>query len=196
VRKKITLLFAILFALTSCKKTLDRSPLGSLPPDGFKEFVIEAGSHYASENGYKQISKTKEIRFMAWLDSSCIYTSVDPVNQGDINKLYGFGDCNSGHQESSARFGWNWNGNAFEIHAYCYVNGARKSKLLGSLRPREKAEMQIAVTPNQYIFKFNGKSEAMDRGCTSEEIDGYQLYPYFGGDEVAPHRMSIYIKEL
>ena len=126
--KKMTLFFIILFSLTSCKKMLDRSNQGNVSSatDGFKEYVIEAGAHYTSDNGYKLISKKKDIHFMAWLDSSCIYTSVDPVNQGDINKLYGFGDCNTGHQESSARFGWNWNGKAFDMHAYCYVKGERK----------------------------------------------------------------------
>jgi len=126
--KTITILIAFLLVLSYCTKKLDRtldndSPTASA---GYTEYIIEAGAHYTSANSYKQISGRKEIRFIAWFDSSCIYTSTNPVNQGDINKLYGFGDCSSGHQQSSARVGWTWNGTTFDIYAYCYISDSRQ----------------------------------------------------------------------
>jgi hypothetical protein len=195
--KPITLLFASVILLTSCKKTLDRAIHGSAPVlvDGYQEYIIESGEHFTAGNVYKHINK-KELHFMAWLDSSCIYLSTNPSNQADINKLYGFADCGADHQQSSARFGWNWNGTAFDIYAYCYTDGVRQSKLMGSMRPKEKASLSISVSPKKYLFKFNGKLETMERSCSTEQIEGYQLYPYFGGDEPAPHKMRIYIKEL
>jgi len=187
-----------LFLFISCKKLLepavDRAKAGE--KDGFTEYVIEAGEHYATANGYKPITNRKEMHFIAWLDSNCIYTSADAVNQGDINKLYGFGDCNAGHQQSSARVGWNWNGTAFDLFAYCYVNSIRQSTLLGSVKPKEVADLSISINENKYLFKLNGKLQTMERGCSTDEIVGYQLYPYFGGDEVAPHRMTVYVKEV
>jgi hypothetical protein len=196
--KPISLLIAAALLFSSCKKMLDRAvhTTGPVLIDGYQEYIIPSGEHYTSTNTYKAVSNKKEMHFMAWLDSSCIYRSLDPSNQGDINKLYGFADCGAEHQSSSARFGWNWNGNAFEIYAYCYVNGIRESKLMGSLRPKEKAEMSIVVSPRKYVFRFKDKIESMERTCSSEAIEGYQLYPYFGGDEPAPHVMKMYIKEL
>ncbi len=138
----------------------------------------------------------REMRFIAWFDSSCIYTNSNPGNFSDINKLYGFADCNSAHQESSARFGWNWNGNSIDIYAYCYANNKRQWKLLGPVQLKKPSEMSIKVLPGQYIFEFGGKRETMERTCSTTQIEGYQLYPYFGGDEAAPHEMRIYIKDL
>ena len=190
------LLLSVLFA--SCKKTVDRSVTVNINPvkDGYTEYIIAAAGHYAAGNVYKPISNQSEMRFMAWFDSSCIYTNADQGNLTDINKLYGFGDCNAGHQESSARFGWNWNGKAIAIYAYCYSNNKREWKLLGSVQPGQPSDMSIKVLPNQYIFRFNNKTETMERSCSTDLIEGYQLYPYFGGDETAPHEMKIYIKDL
>ena len=177
---------------------MDRPVHGATPDlhDGYQEFIIEAGAHYASTNPYKAISNKKEIHFKVWFDSTCIYTNTNPVNQSDINKLYGFGDCGTDHQQSSARFGWSWNGNVFDIFAYCYNNSVRQWKLLGSVHPLEKADLSISVSPKKYLFRFNEKLESMERTCSTEQIEGYQLYPYFGGNEPAPHKMIIYIKEL
>jgi hypothetical protein len=36
----------------------------------------------------------------------------------------------------------------------------------------------------------------MDRGCSGGSLASYQLYPYFGGDETAPHDITILIDEL
>ncbi|RDC63253.1 hypothetical protein AHMF7616_01854 [Adhaeribacter pallidiroseus] len=35
----------------------------------------------------------------------------------------------------------------------------------------------------------------MSRGCSGTS-DKYKLFPYFGGDETAPHNIKIEIKEL
>jgi hypothetical protein len=35
----------------------------------------------------------------------------------------------------------------------------------------------------------------MPRKSTTIKAVGYKLYPYFGGDELAPHPVSIWIKE-
>jgi hypothetical protein len=32
--------------------------------------------------------------------------------------------------------------------------------------------------------------------ATTPKGQGYQLYPYFGGDETAPHDINIWIKNL
>jgi hypothetical protein len=196
--KSILIVLSTLLLFSSCKKVLDHAVdrSSSIQKDGFTEYVIEAGANYTTANGYKPISNRKEMHFLALLDSNCIYTSANPANQGDINKLYGFSDCNSTHQESSARVGWNWNGHAFDLYAYCYVNSNRQSKLLGSVQPMQQLDLSIRITENKYIFLINGKEGTMDRECSTESIEGYQLYPYFGGDEPAPHRMTVYIKEL
>jgi len=36
----------------------------------------------------------------------------------------------------------------------------------------------------------------MPRESTTTMAEGYQLYPYFGGDETAPHDIFIWIEKL
>lgn len=165
------------------------------PNNGYKDYLIPANQHYAVNTGLEPMTK-KELRFLALFDSSCIYTNRDPKNIYDINKLYGFSDCGTLHHENSARVGWLWNGKAIELHAYCYTDSLRNNKLLGTVAIGKPAELSMSVQANQYIFTYNGTQTTMPRHCNSSSINGYRLYPYFGGDETAPHDIHIYIKEL
>ncbi|MEO5783498.1 MAG: hypothetical protein ABIQ07_09520 [Ginsengibacter sp.] len=36
---------------------------------------------------------------------------------------------------------------------------------------------------------------SLPRTSTTAKAIGYKLYPYFGGDETAPHEIDIWIKE-
>jgi hypothetical protein len=184
------LCIALLLAGTfiACGKSTDAT--------GFTEYIIPKGSHSATANYYQVVNKA-EMHFLAIFDSSCTYAVTDPKNATDINKLYGFSDCGSFHQENSARVGWVWNGQAIELHAYCYTDSVRKSSLLGTVKIGSPCELSIKPSAGKYVFTLNGTtSVTMNRGCTSSTISGYQLYPYFGGDEVAPHDVYIYIKDL
>ncbi len=185
----------LIFIISSCSKSDDVVP-ASVPAteNGYTVYLIKKGNHYCENNDNRSIH-TKQLRFTALFDSSCMYTTTSEVNMDDINKLYGFSDCNSAHHINSARFGWRWNGRVIEIHAYCYLNGTRQSKFIGNVMLNTPASMNITVSGDQYIFELNGKTEIMQRNCSTEFADGYQLYPYFGGDEAAPHDVRVLIKE-
>ncbi len=163
--------------------------------DKYDVYIIKKGNNYCEDNSYP-FGIFKTIKFRAVFDSSGIYENVDPVNQGDINKLFGIADCASHHQKNSARFGWSWQGNKMNIHAYCYADGVRSYKKLGSVDIGEVFTCELALSDDKYIFTFNGKTESMDRGCNSSVATGYKLLPYFGGDEPAPQDITIRIEEL
>lgn len=162
--------------------------------DTFITYLIKQGNNYCEKNTYP-ITNYSVMRFKAILDSSCIYTTVLPVNQEDINKLYGFGDCSSFHQANSARFGWNWDKNAMHIHAYCYADSVRAYIELGTVAIGEEFDCKLTVLPGKYIFELNGKPDTMLRGCTDATAMGYKLFPYFGGNETAPKDIRVKIKE-
>jgi hypothetical protein len=186
----------LLLAATACSKKQNDPVINKGNPySGYKEYLIPAHQHYALNNAYQVVQKN-ELRFMALFDSSCIYTSHKAENIFDINKLYGFSDCGSMHHENSARVGWLWNGKTIELHAYCYSGSIRKSALLGTTAIGTAVELSISVQSNQYIFTFNGVSTVLPRSCTATSVQGYQLYPYFGGDETAPHDIHVFIKDL
>jgi len=193
------LLFAVtlLLAFASCKKGLDLQGRmhDSTPVNQYIEYVINQGSQSANQNTYRQIN-SNEMKFVVKFDNSAIYQTIAPVNQLDINKLYGFSDNNQDHHQNSARFGWRWNQNALELFAYVYNNGVQSDKYLGKVNIGDEINCAIKVAGNQYLFTLNGAQTTMPRASTTEMAVGYQLYPYFGGDEMAPHEIKIQIKNL
>jgi hypothetical protein len=135
------------------------------------------------------------INFTVKFDSSSIYTTVDPDNQYDINKLYGFSDNNAHHHQFSARIGWRWSDNALRLFGYNYNNGIAEYKEIARIEVGEEIECSISIQSDQYVFKVNGRTLSMPRATKAEKAIGYKLYPYFGGNETAPHDIHIWIKE-
>ena len=201
----IILCFAMLL-IASCKKDFvnnitnpikDTSTLkvDSLLVNQFIKYTILQGQHYCDKSVYVA-TKYQQLSFIVKFDSSAIYQNVQTENQYDINKLFGFSDNNALHQAYSARFGWRWSNNALRIFAYVYNNGIRITKELATVVIGAEINCTIKVTSTNYIFILNGKETLMPRESTTVTADGYKLYPYFGGDETAPHNIFILIKEL
>lgn len=184
---------ALLLLCASCHKEEAAQNL-STTPDAFVEFVIPKGEHYAVNNVFKPI-ETAAMNFMVRFDSSAIYTTADPENQYDINKLYGFSDNNGQHHLFSARIGWRWSDGALRLFAYTYNNGIRNEKELATVAIGKEHHCAIQVADSFYIFFVNEKILSMPRLSATSTAKGYQLYPYFGGDEVAPHEVRIWISE-
>ena len=182
--------------LCSCRKeiTPQSSVASSITKEAsFKEYVVPKGEHYATDNPLQAL-EVSALKFAVRFDSSAVYQTSNPENQYDINKLYGFADNGAHHQQFSARFGWRWSDGALRLFAYTYNNGVRDSKELGTVNIGEEAHCSIKINGGQYIFTLNDKAETMLRLSTTEKAKGYQLYPYFGGDEAAPHEVRIWIK--
>lgn len=186
----------VLVMLISCSKEKgdDALPPGERYP-GFTTYTIPKGEHYATNNSYKPF-RDRAVHFQAIFDSSAIYTTISGSNQSDINKLFGVSDGNTHHQLNSARFGWDWNGQAIEIHAYCYADGTRSSRLIGTAEIGKIYEYSLMADSGTYRFNFDSREVRMTRTVRDSVFNGYTLYPYFGGDEPAPHEVKVYLKEL
>ncbi len=158
-------------------------------------YTITKGSQYCDKNFYTPVGYA-ELKFNVKFDSSAIYVTQNPANQIDINKLYGFSDNNADHHSFSARFGWRWNNNALRLFGYIYNDGIRSFKELGVVNIGEENYCSIKIKDSIYIFNLNNKADTLPRKSTTQNAIGYRLYPYFGGDETAPHNINIRIKEL
>ena len=180
-------LFSILVA---CKKeSATKTP-------EYTVYTIAAGEHYADKSSYKAITRLSTMKFLARFDSSAIYSTTDPNNQADINKLYGFADNNMTHHAYSARIGWRWNNNRLELLGYVYNDSILNYQPIGNFSFNKDLNCSIAVQGNQYLFTVDGVELQMPRSSMGTSATGYQLYPYFGGDETAPHKIEIRIKDL
>jgi hypothetical protein len=188
----------LLFLLSSCEKSQE----GVVPinhPGGstlqFIKYSIRAGQQYCDQSVYKQTNYTG-LKFIVKFDSSAIYQTVAADNQYDVNKLYGFSDNNDEHHHFSARFGWRWSDGALRLFGYIYNNGVMSFEELGIISIGTENACAIKITAANYVFSLNNTTKSMPRASTTATAVGYQLYPYFGGDETAPHDITIWIKQL
>jgi hypothetical protein len=187
-----------LFLLSSCDKS--RETLTTIEHPGnsspqFIKYTIGSGQQYSDQNIFKQ-TNYNELKFIVKFDSTAIYQTVSSDNQLDVNKLYGFSDNNDQHHNFSARFGWRWSNGALRLFGYVYNNGIFSYEELGAINIGTEYSCSIKVTPTHYIFTLNEGSINMPRASTTATAVGYKLFPYFGGDEAAPHDINIWIKEL
>ena len=175
----------IIALLVSCEEPLEND---------YRYYVIPKGKH---DGSFKMQSlQSHKLQFNAMFDQTAIYESQIPVNQHDINKLMGFSDCNSHHHENSARFGWRWLNDSLEIHAYVYNDGERSSEYIGIVELNETFAYEISMNRDYYVFSLEGSEPVhMERtnGCTKGLY--YMLFPYFGGNETAPHDILIKIQQ-
>ncbi|MEJ8802264.1 hypothetical protein [Pontibacter sp. H249] len=180
--------------LLGCKSTADiDNPEPALVTSVPTVYTIPKGAH-GTKSPFSPRSVTN-LKFEATFDASAVYETTDKANQADINKLYGLADCKSDHHTNSARFGWRWYKNRLEIHAYTYTNKVRRSVLVDVVELNKSYIYELSFEDGKYAFKLNDKVVTMSRNC-SGIAEGYQLYPYFGGDEAAPHDIRISILDL
>lgn len=157
-------------------------------------YTIQKGSHYCDQTHFEIIIKPS-VSAVVTFDSSAIYTSVAEENQRDVNKLIGFSDCGTDHQENSARLGWSWNGEKLVIYAYAYNNKERITKTLGTAPLDKPFSCSVKAGKGQYYFTLDNVRDSIPRHCGDFTGTHYKLFPYFGGDEVALHAVKIIIDE-
>ncbi len=227
--KKLTLLPVLVILFMSCTKSDQPQPVvdqarknafrlegltnAPAPVTGYTLYTIPQGGHYCDKSTIKSVS-TQEMKFNAIFDASAIYTSVTPINQYDVNKLWGFSEGLS-NQYNSCRIGWSWNDGAIggvnqigttalRLSAYAYVQGVRNIKEIAvvplntpiwcSIKPSGASYIcTVSYTVSGVTNKF---SATVPRGTTATTASGYQQFPYFGGNETAPHPVYIFIQSL
>jgi hypothetical protein len=199
----LILLFAFVLVI-SCKKSVtDNKPAQTTVNSNEDEdltaarsrlYIIYKGDYYCTPNPFVLTTKNK-IAFTAVFDSSCIYATTDPHNQNDINKLYGFSDCNDHHLVNSARIGWRWSKDSLRLFGYVHNENNIIFQEITTAQIGSVITGRINCLANSYYFEVNGKTVLLPRHC-SGKYPRYKLFPYFGGDETAPHDIKIVIQEI
>lgn len=191
--KKLIPILAILFLGVACTDIYAPKEVEYLIPNGQHESKVQGG--FAADK--IRTLKSTTLSFTARFDESARY-DLGNDNQYDINKLIGFSDCNSLHHENSIRFGWRYSieKNNIEIFAYAYSNAVMNFHYMGDVAIDETAYYQIQITDHAFVLQLNGEvSLEIERTANCDKGLYYMLFPYFGGDEVAPHDVSIFIEE-
>lgn len=164
-------------------------------------FKINKGTHYSSV--FLGIPHTllpcfgDEMNFEVTFFETCKYSTVKPSNQSDANKLFGFTDGLTMAHSHSARFGWHYDLKTKKIvlHSYCYVNKIVKNVEIGSVDINVPVKLGIKRFKTEYVFTMNGnvvgRVAKLDRG---NSFVNFKCFPYFGGDETAPHDILLKLK--
>jgi hypothetical protein len=158
-------------------------------------FTILKGSHYSNGALYKLLNlvNTKnELAYLVKFDRSCIYDLGSSDNE-DINKLFGY-SLGWNHHVNSARFGWNSKLGKINIYSYVYDREKRISNLIDTLDTESEHLLKLTLLDDNWIFEVDGKVSQVEVYQTFKT--GYKLWPYFGGNIVAPNDMSIELSRV
>ncbi|WP_420386188.1 hypothetical protein [Roseivirga sp.] len=185
---KRLLLTLLTILVVSCNQNIDIDP-----DTGFEVFTIPTGGH--SSIVRNEAFTGTGINVTVLFDESAEYTLDVTSDQADINKLIGFSDCHQDHQSESARLGWRWFDDELQILAYTYREGQLSFELMGAVSMNQEIDLQIRIVGDTYQYSGTGlTSVTMDRTPNCETGDNYWLWPYFGGDQPAPHEVTIKLK--
>jgi len=127
---------------------------------------------------------------------SCMFDLVD-ADQHDVNKLFGFSI--GYHHKTSFRFGWRpiLKNNDIQIVAYEYQEGVRlPTMIIDEVKLNEWHNFNIKYSPIQEstTYTFNGNTFTNEVNIEKKYGLGYTLGVFFGGNEKAPHDITIYMK--
>lgn len=156
-------------------------------------FTIRKGTHSALLELCPHLGTTRMSRTLIF-DKNCLYE--DTSGEEDWNKAFGFSYGN--HHTTSFRIGWRCREGVIETCLYYYMNGVRNFKHLKNVRPGTPNKFIIVAGRNRvevvYGNRISGYNAMNVKGLTSlKPKPGYYLYPYFGGQAKAPHKMKLRI---
>lgn len=162
-------------------------------------FLISAGLHRALPLCFGFWWRRNSFTWVVKFTDSCRY-DLGSDDQFDINKLVGIGYL-PGHHKDSARFGWRYDTakGQIEILTYCYVKGTRKIQPLCFCEIGKGYVLRLKILMNSYYLEVLERGEMPVIGYAWIDHNHnkqfkYRLGTYFGGNQVAPHKMTIELK--
>ena len=187
----ILLIVAIVFTSTSCNR---------LTIDPIMAYTIDEGTHESYSYNWGNRKRENIIAPILVsgnrLDWNFMFKDMHKydytVKDGDdINKLYGI--TSTKIHENSARIGWRYVGDEnFEVFAYYYVRGVRNWELISTVKTNEDVLYSIDVSNHNYTFGVNNDWIHV---TNTKNILAARAFPYFGGNNTAPHKMVFKIVE-
>lgn len=176
----------------SCEPIIER-PIDFA--QGGQQFTIEKGMHQSLPIVARS-GKFKSFECEVQFTESCKY-KIAPSDQGDQNKLFGFGFENripfqNPAHDNSIRWTWRYeSGNDILIIPYWYENGRRVFgfKYQKAVKIGEVVALDIYVNEYNYTLTYNNESITIPHQNIKQ--NAWVLTPFFGGNQKAPHKIFI-----
>lgn len=166
-----------------------------------RKYTIKKGKHYSGFNfGF---TFKNSISFCCMFSENCLYKPLPHPDTLDINKLCGF-STTIFHHKQSGRIGWRCVDESGEIElvTYSYNSGKREisdQQVIARVEPNKLFTVYIEDFETHYLYTvtYKGKSYTNSDKKTYDWLPfKYLLYPYFGGNNPAPHNMNIYMSKI
>lgn len=174
-------------------------------------YTIKKGSH---RSGYRfaPIWQPKKLRGHITFGKSCLYKPFTNKNEKDINKVLGLSVRVNPFAKTKRSLIVDWPhhidsfligmrrttetpSSKIELLKYAHVNGKFYHELLTKVEPNEEIRYVIERQQGMWYLLLSTSTEVRERRFIAKAGSGskigYKLFPYFGGDEVAPQRMSM-----
>jgi hypothetical protein len=168
------------------------------------DFHIKKGKHDASNEGLRvhlvKLGKKhdRRVAFKVNFPQSVIYTTSNPANQSDANKVMGISVGRI--HEDSIRLGWTWDpkANKVQLRFYAYYNAQRQITDLIQVPLDQWVDVEIKMNDSGMSVRagsaFVEKQVPLGwKGLTTTAI---LRTAYFGGDETAPHDIIVKVKDI
>jgi len=164
-------------------------------------YKIKKGKHRAWPFSFGLFYDKQRMEKVVEFDITAKY-DLRSTDNNDINKLFGWGYLNGLHHTDSVRFGWHWDSplGKVALFAYCYVDGKRFMIPICRVSPNYKYLLQIDKIGKKYLlsvldagmrYRNYGSVEVT---FTHNKKISYRLGCFFGGNNPAPHDITIKIQ--
>ncbi len=165
-------------------------------------YKIKKGEHYASVSFFEKLGamgwKVKSMNISFLFRSECWWSPPRNNDDFDQNKLAGIG-YGLNHHQNSVRLTWvpdfDHQG-VMKIFGYTYDERKSDPKfsysLITTVNVLQPCQGSIIAEGNQYKITVNGVSVSMENTNPDPSLC-FRLFPYFGGNNTAPHDMTIEI---
>jgi hypothetical protein len=168
------------------------------------QYLIKKGNHYASVSIFRKIGgigwKITSLKMRFVFREECWWAPPRNNDDNDLNKLAGIG-FGTNHHSNSVRLAWIpdfTSRGVIKIYGYTY-DGKKEapqfvSQYITSVHTGETCEAAIESHGN-YDITVNKVTIHMDNIRQDPNLC-FHLYPYFGGNNAAPHDMIIDLEYL
>jgi hypothetical protein len=146
--------------------------------EDFRVFVILKGDHFSSGRG---LVFSNTMYFRVYIDSSWVYEG-----ENHWNKLIGLSDAIDHHRNSN-RLAWRCENGKIRFAHYCYQDGQRV--IVPFTRSYEPGIWVEGYLRNKgaYLVGLGNEKSSLKR---TGKMVSHALFPYFGGQQTAPHDMQ------
>jgi hypothetical protein len=199
-----TLKLILLLLLLSCRKDVKENPIHEVKT---YKYQIEFGKHSPTGLNFRTHNEKTGFDFTLTLNNNCLYNLGTDDNY-DINKAYGY-TWGFDPENNSFRIGWNCQRQNGRIQYFYYTHNF-KLRNPGPSDPYDKTFLFESVPGVRHHFwgeflRWPGAIRIYSSGYAGYRdipfnfknvpLWGVYNYPYFGGDQTAPHRMNFTVEE-